>query len=318
MTKEKIDVHAHYFPPAYGEMLTRHGMTRLDGGMPRPEWNEEIQFAEMDQLGVTRSVLSISSPHLHMGDAAEAVDVARASNEYGADLVKKYPQQFAVLASLPLPEVEASVKEAVYCRDVLGVDGFALLSNFCGVYLGDPRLDPVMEELNRGESVVMIHPTEPSAVPEGVAKGLPYPFMEFFFDTTRAVVNLILHRTPMKYPKIRFLIPHAGAFLPVLSDRLIALSGMIFPEGDVDIAACLGGFYYDLAGTSMPKQYRDLQQMVSEDHLLYGSDTPFTPFSLCLQLAEEMDRTLDERMAQLVYRENPANLIKRMKRGESM
>ncbi len=310
MTTEKIDVHAHYFPPAYGEMLDRHGMTILDGGFPRPEWNEEIQLAGMEQLGTSCSALSISSPHLHMGDAAEAAEAARASNEYGAGLVKKYPQQFMVLASLPLPEIEASVQEAVYCREVLGVDGFALLTNSRGVYLGDPRLDPVMEELNRGESVVLLHPTQPAAVPEGVAEELPYPLMEFFFDTTRTVVNMLLHRIPVRYPKIRSLIPHAGAFLPVLSDRLISLADMFFPEGDVDIAESLAAFYYDLAGMSMPKQYGNLRQMVPEDHLLYGSDTPFTPMPLCVQLAEEMDRTLDAEMAQRVYRENPRKLMK--------
>ncbi len=309
MLQEKIDVHAHYFPPAYNEMLKRHGLTVLDGGFPRPEWNEEIQLAQMEQLGVTYSALSISSPHLHMGDPAEAVEVARASNEYGAGLAAKNPQQFAVLASLPLPEIDASVKEAVYCRDVLGVDGFALLTNSRGIYLGDPRLDPVMEELDRGGCVVLIHPTQPAAVPEDVAGQLPYPLMEFFFDTTRTVVNLLLNRTPQKYPKIRFLIPHAGAFLPVLSDRLIPMSGMFFPEGDVDIAESLAGFYYDLAGMSMPKQYGNLRQMVPDSHILYGSDTPFTPLSLCVRLAEEMDRGLDERMAQLVYRENPGILF---------
>ncbi len=309
MIKDKIDVHAHYFPPAYGAMLDRRGLILLDGGFPRPEWNEEIQLAGMEQLGVTYSALSISSPHLHMGDPAEAAEVARASNEYGVGLAAKYPQRFAVLASLPLPEIDASVREAVYCRDVLGVDGFALLTNSRGLYLGDPALDPVMEELNRGACLVLIHPTQPAAVPEGVTERLPYPLMEFFFDTTRTVVNLLLNRTLLKYPKIRFLIPHAGAFLPVLSDRLLSMSGMLFPEGDVDIAASLAGLYYDLAGMAMPKQYGDLRQIVPDSHILYGSDTPFTPMPLCVRLAEDMDRGLDERMARLVYRENPAALF---------
>ncbi len=309
MANVKIDVHSHYFPPAYNEMLDWRGLEELDGGFPRPEWNEEIQLAGMAELGVTYSVLSISSPHLHMGVPAEAVEVARASNEYGAELAAKYPHQFGVLASLPLPEVEDSVKEVVYCRDELGVDGFALLTNSRGVYLGDPRLDPVMEELNKGECVVLIHPTQPAAVPENVTEELPYPLMEFFFDTTRTVVNLLLNRTLQKYPKIRFVIPHAGAFLPVLSDRLIPMSDMLFPEGDVDIAESLAGLYYDLGGMSMPKQYDNLRQMVPDEHILYGSDTPFTPLSLCVQLAEDMDQKLDERMKQMVHEENPRALF---------
>ena len=91
--REKIDIHAHYFPPAYDQMLEKRGMKLLDGGFPKPEWNEEIQLSSMATIGISYSVLSISSPHLHMGDAAEAIEVARASNEYGAELMKKYPEK---------------------------------------------------------------------------------------------------------------------------------------------------------------------------------------------------------------------------------
>ena len=83
-----------------------------------------------------------------MGDAAEAIEVARASNEYGAELMKKYPEKIGVLASLPLPEIDAAVEEVKYCRENLQVTGFALQTNSCGMYLGDTRLEPVMEVLN--------------------------------------------------------------------------------------------------------------------------------------------------------------------------
>lgn len=309
MPKTRIDVHAHYLPPAYDEMLKRRGMNFLDGGFPKPDWSVDSQFAAMEQLGVTYSVLSISSPHLHMGDSAEAVEVARASNEYGAALVKQYPSNFAVMASLPLPEIRASVEEVVYCRDVLHVAGFSLLTNYSGLYLGDSILDPIMEELNRGGCVVSLHPTEPSAVPKGVNENLPYPLMEFFFDTTRTVMNLILTGTLKKYPKIRFIVPHAGAYLPVLADRVAPMSKMLIPEGNIDIAESLAGLYYDLGGVVMPKQYGNLRQIAPESHILYGSDTPFTPLPLCVKLAEDMDRGLDDEMAELVYRKNPLALF---------
>ena len=85
--REKIDIHAHYFPPAYDQMLEKRGMKLLDGGFPKPEWNEEIPLSFMEKLGITYSVLSISSPHLHMGDVGEAIEVARSSNVFGAELM---------------------------------------------------------------------------------------------------------------------------------------------------------------------------------------------------------------------------------------
>ena len=259
-------------------------------------------------------MLSISSPHLHMGDTAEAIEAARASNEYGASLMKKYPDKIGVLASLPLPEIDASIKEITYCKNHLHVTGFALLTNSLGVYLGNERLDPIMDALNQEKALVLIHPTKPQVVPNGVNENLPYPMMEFFFDTCRAVMNLILTKTINKYPDIRFVIPHAGAYLPIISDRVASMSKMLCPDGSVDIAKCLAGLYYDLGGTSMPKQYGNLCQITSKEHLLYGSDIPFTPLPMCCKLAETMDQVLTSEMQELVYRKNPGRLLNEIKR----
>ena len=306
---EKIDVHSHYFPPAYSQMLDKRDMKLLDGGFPRPEWSEETHLLSMEKLGIIYSVLSISSPHLHMGDAQEAIEVARASNEYGAELMKKYPDKIGVLASLPLPEIDASIREIMYCKNELHVTGFAIQTNSLGVYLGNPKFDSVMDVLNREKAIVLIHPTKPQVVPSGVNETLPYPMMEFFFDTCRAVMNLILTKTITKYPDIRFVIPHAGAYLPIISDRVASMSKILCPDGSVDIGKCLAGLYYDLGGTSMPKQYGNLCQITPKEHILYGSDTPFTPLSTCCKLAETMDSCLTEEMQELVYRQNPSRLL---------
>ena len=307
--RTRIDMHCHYLPPAYVRMLERRDIRVLDGGMPVPEWTEKLQLERMEQLSVSYACLSVSSPHLHMGDPREASETARACNEYGAALMQRYPDRFGVMASLPLPETEASVKEIRYCVETLHLTGFSVMTNALGVYLGDPALDPVMKELNRHKTVVSIHPTEPSCVPAACCKTLPLPFMEFFFDTTRAVINMILHRVFQRYPDIRFIVPHAGAFLPILSDRLSGLP-QVFPElADVDVKGSLEGLYFDLAGVAMPKQYGILKQITGMDHLLYGSDGTFTPFPLCRKLSEDMDNMLTEAEARQIYLDNPGVLL---------
>lgn len=306
---KKIDTHTHYLPPAYCAMLNKRNITVLDGGMPVPEWTPELHLQNMDALRVSLACLSVSSPHLHMGDADEAAETARACNEYGSSLMSTYPGKFRIMASLPLPEIEASVQEIRYCRDTLGIHTFSLMTNSGGVYLGDPRLDPVMEELNRTEAVVSIHPTEPSSVPDGCCEMLPYPLMEFFFDTTRTIVNMLFHRIFRKYPDIRFIVPHAGAFLAVLSDRLFGIP-QVFPDlAGIDVEKSLAGLYYDLAGVSMPKQFDDLKKIVPADHLLYGSDGTFTPLPLCRKLADDMDHKLTETEKELIYQKNAGKLL---------
>lgn len=309
MSKERIDVHGHYFPPAYVQFLKRHGMQLLDG-VKAPEWSIERQWEYMQALNISFATLSISSPHFHCGDAAEAAEVARGSNEYGAALTKQYPDKLAALASLPLPEIGPSVQEIRYCREVLGLRGFALLTNYRGVYLGSRLFDPVMEELNKQPTLITIHPTTPFRRVTDEEEILPAPVMEYFFETTRAVVNLIINGTLAKYPNLHFIVPHGGAFLTILSDRLIPLAGVLLKDKGLDIAGDLSRLYYDLAGFSMSKQFDLLRTMTSESHLLYGSDSPFTFLPLCLKQAEAMDEKTGE-LSDKIYKLNALELFKK-------
>lgn len=309
MTVKKIDTHVHYLPPAYEAMLDCRNLTKLDGGFPRPSWSAEAALESMEQLQVSKSYLSISSPVPHFGDAVEAIETTRACNEFGADLMKQYPEQFGILASLPLPEIEAAVAEIQYCHSQLGIQNFTLATNTFGLYLGDPKLDSVMAALNAIGAIVSIHPTMPAAVPEGIHKGIPYPFMEIFFDTTRTLANMLVYDIVKRYPNIKFIVPHAGACMPILADRLATMPIVIPSMEGIDVMADLSSFYYDLAGFSMPKQYDALRKTVDESHLLYGSDVPFTPLPVCKKLAAEMDQKLGDEMIQKVYLENPAALF---------
>ena len=284
-------------------------MTSLDGGMPVPQWTAEKHLENMDRLNICFSLLTISSPHMHLGDPAEAAETARACNEYGAQLMKEYPDRISVGASLPLPEIDASIDEVRYCREVLGINSFSLMTNFLGVYIGDTRLDPVMEELNKQKTLLIIHPTEPSSIPQGVNEKLPYPFMEFFFDTTRAVTNLLMNGTVRRFPNLRFLVPHAGAFLPILSDRLIGASRTFPAFRDLNFADDLRSMYYDLAGVSMPKQYDVLRQMTTTDHLMYGSDGAFTPVGSIQAMAQMMENKLDDYVKPQIYYGNAKALL---------
>ncbi|SMC23367.1 Predicted metal-dependent hydrolase, TIM-barrel fold [Clostridium acidisoli DSM 12555] len=321
----KIDMHAHYLPQAYKDALLNSGEKNPDG-FPTPKWDPEVHLKTMQQLGISRSMLSISSPHINFGDRNAAKILARKVNEDGAELVKKYPGRFGLLASLPLPNVEDSIEEIQYTKDILHVDGFALPTNTQGVYLGNPCLDLVFEELNRHKAVVVLHPNKPSNVPENVVEGLPIPMMEFFFDTTRTVINMILKGTLKKFPDIKFIIPHAGAFLPILADRIASAIQMtpdsfgenIKGEADrIDIYDALKNLYYDVAGVCLPRQLADLLQIVNVEHLLYGSDYPYTSKFGCIILADALDKTnlLNNEQRRAIYHDNALKLFPHLKLG---
>jgi predicted TIM-barrel fold metal-dependent hydrolase len=271
-----IDVHAHFLPEAYREALVRHGHDRPDGFPVIPEWSAVEHVAVMDRLGIERSLLSISSPGVALG--VEAIDLARMTNEEGRRAVVDHPGRFGLFASLPLPDVDAALAEIAHCCDHLDVDGFALLTNVGGTYLGDPSLAPVWAELDRRRARVFLHPTSPPCW-EQTALGRPRPMVEFLFDTTRAVVDLVLSGTIARHPGLAVIVPHGGAALPMVADRVSVFSLLLDApaDGPVDVLGDLGRLHYDLAGYPVPRQLEALCTLVDADHLHYGSDHPFTP-----------------------------------------
>lgn len=321
----KIDMHVHYLPQAYRKALLTRGEKKPDG-YPTPEWNPEVHLEVMKHLGISTSMLSISSPHINFGDKNAAKILARKVNENGAKLVRKYPNQFGLLASLPLPDIGNSIEEIQYAMDVLHADGFALPTNTLGVYLGDPCLDPILEELNRYKAVVVLHPNRPGRVPENVLEGVPLPILEFLFDTTRTVANMILKGTLKRFTDIKFIIPHAGAFLPIFADRLAAAVKLLptlfgddikIEEDRIDVYAALKELYYDVAGVCLPVQLSAFLQITDVDHLLYGSDYPYTPEFACITLADALDKTnlLTNEQRRAIYHDNALKLFPRLKEG---
>ena len=174
-----IDVHYHYSSPMYRDVLRPMGT----GQTPIIEWDDRKAVEDMDRYGVEVSMLSISEPGVHFGDDAKARTLARDCNEYGVTLMQKYRGRFGLLAILPLPDVDGSLKEIEYAFDTLKADGVTFMSSYPypgkyqgNKYLGDPFFTPIMEELNRRKAVAYTHPfrAEPmyNLLPERRAMGI--------------------------------------------------------------------------------------------------------------------------------------------------
>jgi predicted TIM-barrel fold metal-dependent hydrolase len=288
-TTGRVDVHAHFLPDAYRAAAEAAGHGRPDGFPALPEWSATQHIEMMDHLGIARALLSISSPGVHFGDDDRARTLAREVNEAGFHAIERYPSRFGQLASIPLPDVDGAIEEIAFAYDTLHADGVALLTNSNGVYLGDPRLEPVFAALDRRAARVFIHPTSPPCW-EATSLGRPRPMLEFLFDTTRAVVNLILNGTVARHPHIAFIVPHAGATLPLIADRVAAFSLVLADvDPDADVMRDLARLHYDLAGFPVPRQLDALLAITTLEHLHYGSDYPFTPDAVARILATQLD-----------------------------
>jgi predicted TIM-barrel fold metal-dependent hydrolase len=273
-----VDVHAHFVTDSYIRRARAAGHELPDGMPAWPSWSPAAHLDLMDRCGIGTALLSLSSPGVHFGDDAAARDLAREVNEESAQVVREHPDRFGLLASLPLPDVEGALMEIAYAFDRLGADGVVLETNTHGVYLGDPRLEPVFAELGRRGAVVFLHPTSPVCWQQSALRR-PRPMVEFVFDTARTVTDLLFAGTLERHPDLKVVVPHCGGALPVLADRIDGFMKLFLPgdEGAPDALAQLRRLHYDLAGTPFPRQLPALLGLVGPEQLLYGSDYCWTP-----------------------------------------
>jgi predicted TIM-barrel fold metal-dependent hydrolase len=276
-TPHRIDVHHHVLPAEYLRAVARHGYTG-GGDIAFPQWNVEQALELMDRNGIATAITSMSLPGVSFGDAAEARTLARRINEIQADLMRDHPKRFGAFATLPVPDVDGALAELEYALDTLGFDGVVMLARIGEQYLGDAALEPLMAELNRRKTVVFVHPNIP-LTSQKLKLALPAALVEFVFDTTRAVANLIFSGTLERYPDIKFILSHAGGTVPFLTGRLstarvIPPLHAKAPQGAV---AYLKRLYYDTAISGNAQALSALRALVGPSQILFGSDYPFLP-----------------------------------------
>jgi 6-methylsalicylate decarboxylase len=270
----RIDTHHHLIPPDYRKALTQAGL-REDGGRALPDWSPEASLQAMAELGVGTAILSVSTPGTAwLPNPADAAGLARDLNDYTAALAATQPDRFGFFATVPLPHVDLATAEAVRALDGLKADGVVLLANNAGTYLGENGQDALFAALNDRAAVVFVHPAE---LPGPAVTGVPPFAADFLLDTTRAAYLLVRNGIPTRYPKIRFILSHAGGFVPYASHRMAVAIMADTGRSPADVLDDFAGFYFDTALSSSAAALPTLLAFAKPGHITFGSDFPYAP-----------------------------------------
>lgn len=294
LSAQTVDVHSHIIDPEYIEVLEAHG-AELEETFPLPVWDAERHIAFMDSAGISTAVLTMSAPQPYYGDVEESAACIRKVNEAAASVKRKYPGRFLFCAALPLPDVDAAVREAIYALDTLNADGVKLATNSRGQYLGDEALDPLMEVLDERHAVIIIHPHRPTPYPEKIIAATPLAMYEYPAETTRAVVNMMARNVLVRYPDLKVVVPHCGSFLPLALPRMKSILPAMVKQGymqPIDWEGNLSRLYFDLAGSPTAEVLRSLLTITTPDHILYGSDYPYLPDAVLEANLQRLKQTL--------------------------
>jgi predicted TIM-barrel fold metal-dependent hydrolase len=272
----RIDTHHHAIPTDYRNLLRK---ARIDeaGGRAVPEWSPEGSLQVMSELGVGTAILSVSTPGTTiLPEAPDAAALARDLNDYLAGVLAAHPERFGFFATVPMPHVDESVAEVVRSLDELHADGVVLLANAAGVYLGQDGQDDLFAALDVRSAVVLIHPAD---LPGPPVDGVPPFATDFLLDTTRAAYLLVRNGIRRKYPNIRFILSHAGGFVPYASHRMAV--GILSDTGQslLDSLDDFAGFHFDTALSSSAAALPSLLAFAKPGHVTFGSDWPFAPLA---------------------------------------
>lgn len=286
-----VDVHNHYYPPAYLAALrsgpSRVRITEDAEGNPWLHYPGDYNVAVrghrdiayraevLEQEGVATQIVTLTTPGTHVETKVRAVALARMVNDDFAEVVRTRRPRFSALATLPLNDPKASARELERALTELKLPGAMLFSNVNGVALSDQRFWPVYEVANQHGCVLHIHPTNPISV-EAMQEYWLMPLVGFLFDTTIAAASLVFSGVPSQFPRIRWVLSHLGGAVPYLAERLDR-GFEAFEECRRNIerppSTYLKHFFYDTVNFD-PGALHLAIQFAGPEHILAGSDYP--------------------------------------------
>lgn len=281
----QFDFHHHFGPPHWREFLSSKKLlhTSWNG------WTPARSLEELDRAGFAAAMVSITYPGIWLGTGVASVEdtrtLARHCNDYGARIVADHPGRFGLLAVLPLPDVEGSLREIAYLFDTLKADGVGVLTSYGDKWLGDDSFSPVFEELNRRKALVFTHANVPTCCTRGgsgaeryLVPGVNNNVIEYGTDTTRAIMSLVVINAGERYPNVRFTFSHGGGTMPYLIERILGrkeMESLSDPSRPNARLQELRQFYYDTANANNIVAMTALKKVVGVSQILFGTDFPY-------------------------------------------
>ena len=248
-----VDIHAHYFPKAYNETLLRIGGRSLPESAraltARPLRHDDPadlpkRLAQMDDADVQLQVLSPAASPPYAEKEADAVAAARLINDSYAELAARYPGRFNAVVSLPLPHIDASLREMERGLDALGMLGVSMTCSCFDRSTAEAEFEPLYAEMNRRRALLNYHPIQ-----NGICSPLinDYKFtvsVGASLEDAVIVLHLIARRMAERYPNITYVIPHLGGLIPMQLQRLDNQAPRQYPDLPERPSETARRFYY--------------------------------------------------------------------------
>jgi len=277
----KIDVFCHIVPPKYKLALDKTvGSVAMVDVLPTL-YDMEQRFRVMDKFKDVVQVLTVSLPPLeNVTDKNKAISLAKLANDEMAELLVKYPDRFvAAIASLPMNDIDAALRETDRAIKDLNFRGVQIFTPMKDKPLDSPEFFPLYEKMAKYNLPIFIHPHRDADYPDyRTEKESLYSLNTLFgwiYETSAAMIRLTYSGVMEKYPDLRIITHHSGAMIPFLEKRVIDFADF----GETLLKTNIK--------RNLRKPVRDYLKMFYVDTAIYGN-TPGLMCSYALYGAKHM------------------------------
>ncbi|HXJ78167.1 MAG TPA: amidohydrolase family protein [Candidatus Methylomirabilis sp.] len=278
-----VDIHAHYFPKEYNDLLLRIGGRSLpEAARPhtaRPMRNDDVtslptRLQQMDEAEVAMQVLSPAASPPYAEKEADAVAAAQLINDTYAELAQRYPGRFNAVVSLPLPHIDAALREMERGLDQLHMLGVSMTCSCFDRSTAEAEFEPLYQEMNRRRTLLNYHP---------IQNGICSPMINDYgftvsvgasLEDAAIVLHLIARRVPERFPHITYVVPHLGGIIPMLLQRLDNQAPRQHPNLPERPSVTARRFYYDIVGHGSQAALLCAWKAFGAGRLVAGSDYP--------------------------------------------
>lgn len=327
-----IDVHTHFYPErflAQFESLGRYGFEvgrdasgnrvlyqqgRVVATYTNSFYSIDKRLEEMAKGKVDLQALSLVQPGVFWAEPELGLSLCQIINDEIYQVVKKYPDHFVGIASVPLQDVDRSIQELDRVTHHLGCKGVVIGTNINGVDLDAAELFPFYERVNELGIPIFVHPFTWEQGRERLSHYRLEPILGFMVENSIAILKIILGGILERYPKLKFCFAHLGGSVPYLKGR-IDKGATVYAETQSKISQppsfYLQKVYLDTAYFYGPALLCALS-CIPEEHFVFGTDHPFligdSPEKAVLQI--QQSPSLSEAFRQKLFSENPAQLLR--------
>ena len=329
----KIDIYNHVMPVRYLEMMKQHfkdaGIVKRMSGI-RVLWDIEARVEMLGQWPEVQQVLTLSLPGPELvGGPDLSPELARIANDDMAAMCAKWPKKFpAFVASLPMNNVPAALKEMDRAITGLGARGVQILTSVNGRPLDEPEFFPVFERVTQKYGMPLwMHPARPASRADypTESKYEIWQVLGWPYETSAAMARMVFSGLFDRLPEMRLITHHCGAMIPFFAGRAETLWAQLGSRtADEDYESLLKGmarkpieyfrmFYADTVLGGSASALRCGLDFFGMDRIVFASDCPFDPEGGPMFIREGIrsveDLGLSEAEKRKIYYENALRLL---------